>query len=102
MRQMAADMLAVRGFVNGTVEPEEAVRRAGDLVELAGRMAELFPVAETPRRYPEISPDMAREAPETMRNSAAALLAAVRSGDRLAISRAITAVEDDGCGACHR
>jgi cytochrome c556 len=101
MRQMAADMLAVRAFVNGTLAPEEAVRRAEDLAALAGRTAELFPVEATPRRYPEISPDMARAAPEAMRSSAAALLAAVRGGDRLAISRAITAVEDDGCGACH-
>jgi hypothetical protein len=102
MRQMAADMLAIRSHVSGGIDGAEAVRRAADLVELAGRTGELFPVASTPSRYPEISAAMARAAPAAMRTNAAALLEAVRGGDRLAISRQLTAVEDDGCGACHR
>ena len=102
MQQMAADMLAVRSYLNGGVDAAEAARRAADLVALADRTGELFPVASTPQRYPEISEPMVRAAPAAMRTSTAALLEAIRGGDRLAISRQLTVVEDDGCGACHR
>jgi cytochrome c556 len=102
MRRMAADMLAIRGHVDGSVDAAGALERAGELVELSGRLGELFPPESAARRYPELSEAMLRAAPASMQASTERLLAAVRGGDRLAISQELTAVEEDGCGACHR
>jgi hypothetical protein len=65
-------------------------------------MGQLFPPDTAPKLYPDLTAEMARNAPAAMRTTTEQLLAAVKTGDRREVRRRLSEVERDGCGLCHR
>ncbi len=101
MEAMLADVNQIRSFTYGSGDQAQAEAAANDLVAWSSRMAELFPPGQASQDYVDMSPERARSAPIAMQNTANALLAAVRTGNRAAVGGRLAQVEQDGCGTCH-
>jgi hypothetical protein len=49
-----------------------------------------------------MTPDISRRAPPVMRETASAVVTAVRTGSRADVGTQLARAERDGCGICHR
>jgi len=101
MQRMLADVLTLRGYAQGTGTQAAAAAAASDLVSWSDQVATLFP-PETAAQYVDMTPDISRRAPPIMRETASAVAAAVRAGNRREAGTQLARTERDGCGICHR
>jgi hypothetical protein len=101
MQLMLADIDQIRAFVYGGGTQADADKAAASLVSWSQRMAELFPPGQASTDYVDMSAERVRGAPEAMKRTADALLAAVRTGNRSQIGDRLAQTEHDGCGFCH-
>jgi hypothetical protein len=101
MKRMLATVQTLRAYVRGQASQGDADQAATELVQWSNRMGELFP-PEVSAQYADISPQMARQAPEAMSRTAGALLNVVQTGTRRAAGDQLARTERDGCGFCHR
>lgn len=110
MKQQGADMGAVKGFLDDKNDLAKATSAASDLVETMSKIPSVFP-PDTGGPNPEgkytTKPEIWTDAKgfEAARNTgaekAAALVAAVKGGDKAAIQAAFGDLGKNGCGGCH-
>jgi cytochrome c556 len=100
MQSMLTDVHTLRDYAKGTGTRAEAEAAAANLVSWSDRMADLFP-PETAAQYVDMTPDISRRAPPIMRETALAVAASVRAGNRADTGTRLARAERDGCGICH-
>ena len=65
-------------------------------------MKTLFPPGQVSKLYADMTPAMAQDAPVVMARLTTALRTAVQTGTPRQAGEALTRLEQDGCGYCHR
>jgi cytochrome c556 len=110
MKEQGADMGAVKGFLDDKNDQAKATAAASDLVDTMKKLPDVFPPdtggPNPDGKYttkPEIWSDWKAfmAARDAGADKAAALLAAVKGGDKTAIQAAFSDLGKNGCGACH-
>jgi len=102
MQQKLVDVQTVRNYVYSTATRQEALTAADDLVGWSERMKVLFPPDQVSKLYADMTPAMAQDAPVVMARLTTALRTAVQTGTPRQAGEALTRLEQDGCGYCHR
>jgi cytochrome c556 len=110
MKEQGADMGAVKGFLDDKNDQAKATAAASDLVDTMKKLPDVFPPdtggPNPDGKYttkPEIWSDWKAfmAARDAGADKAAALLVAVKGGDKAAIQAAFSDLGKNGCGACH-
>lgn len=102
MQQKLVDVQTVRNYVYSTATRQEAATAADDLVGWSERMKTLFPPGQVSKLYADMTPAMAQEAPVVMARLTTALRATIQTGTPQQVGAALSRLEQDGCGYCHR
>lgn len=110
MKDQGADLGAVKGFIDGKNDLAKATTAATDLVADIKKIPDVFPPgSEGPDPEGKFAPkplvwsdwkDFLAHV-DTAENKAAALLTAVKGGDKAIIQTAFADLGKNGCGACH-
>jgi cytochrome c556 len=110
MKDQGKDMEAIKAFVDGKGELARAQEAGADLAKDIGKIPALFPAGTGMDKMPEKSwakpvvwsePDKFAAAVKNAQGKADALAAALKGGDKAAITAAFGDMGKNGCGACH-
>jgi hypothetical protein len=102
MARMTGNVNTLRAYTRGEGGRDDALLAARELAGWSSRMRELFPPEKVMALYLDLTPEMARTAPDAMRRTAERLTSVVRTGTRAQAGQALVVTEAEGCGACHR
>jgi cytochrome c556 len=110
MKDQGKDMEAIKGFVDGKVELAKAQEAGADLAKDVAKIPSLFPAGSGMDKLPGKSwakpvvwsePDKFAAAAKNAQVKADALNAALKGGDKAAITAAFGDLGKNGCGGCH-
>lgn len=110
MKQQGKDMEAIKGYLDGKAEMPAAQTAAGELDKAIAKIPSLIPAGTGMDKLPGKSwakpaiwsePDKFQAAQKNAQAKADALDAAVKGGDKAAITAAFGDMGKNGCGGCH-
>jgi cytochrome c556 len=110
MKQQAADLKTIQGYVTGQTDAATALATANELVSLPPRIVALFPPGTSFIEFPNgthAKPNIwqqwekFQEIPLALARAEAQLLAAVKRRNKEAVLDALDLVGRTGCGVCH-
>jgi cytochrome c556 len=110
MKQQAAGLKVIQGYVSGQIDRATAVAKANELLTLPPKIAALFPpgtsLAEFPNgthAKPEIWAqwDRFKDVPAALGRAEDKLASAIKTGSKQDVLDELDAVGRNGCGACH-
>lgn len=110
MKQQAADMGAVKGFIDGKADRDKAEAAAADLIGTTTRIPDVFPTgtggpnpdgkyATKPEIWSDWNGFLAQR--DVAKEKAGVLLAATKEGDKAKVQEAFADLGKNGCGGCH-
>lgn len=110
MKQQSKDMEAIKAYVDGKGELPAAQAAGADLAQLSAKLPSWFPAGSGMDKWPGKSyakpvvwseSDKFAAAAKNAHAKAEALAAALKGGDKAAITTAFGDMGKNGCGACH-
>jgi cytochrome c556 len=110
MKQQAAGLKVIQGFVSGQTDRDTAVAKVNELMAIPAQITELFPpgtsIADFPggtHAKPEIWAqwDRFKDVPSVLRRAEERLATAIKTGNKQDVLDELDAVGRNGCGACH-
>jgi len=110
MKAQGKDMSAIKAYLDDKADLAAAQTAGADLVTQVGKIPDLFPKGTGMAEFPGKSyakpaiwtdGDKFTAQAKTAADKAAALSAALKGGDKAAITAAFSDMGKNGCGSCH-
>ncbi len=110
MKRQEEDYKAIAGYAKGEVEQAVAIEKVNDLLAIAPKIVAFFPEGTSVTEFPgktAAKPDIWKEwdkfkaLPDVLKGEEEKLAVAIKSGDKQAVVKSLTATGRNGCGGCH-
>jgi cytochrome c556 len=110
MKQQAAGLKVIQGYVSGQTDRDAAVAKVNELLAIPAKITGLFPPGTSTTEFPggtHAKPeiwaqwDRFKDVPSSLRRAEEKLAAAIKTGSKQDVLDELDAVGRNGCGACH-